>query len=88
MSDIFRLCHWYIHVYTHIYTGVGTSPGVHFDQDAPNATSFPQIISTSHSFNTSLFHALGQAIATEARAFSNTGHAGTVLYPYMVYICR
>lgn len=56
--------------------GVGVSPGVHFDDIVPSATSFPQIISTSHSFNRSLFNALGSAIATEARAFNNAGHAG------------
>lgn len=37
--------------------------------------SFPAAISTAASFNKSLFHAVGTAIGTEARALSNVGAA-------------
>lgn len=54
----------------------------------PFATSFPQIISTSHSFNRSLFHAIGKAISTEIRAFSNVGHAGLTYWTPNLNIFR
>lgn len=56
--------------------GVAVSPGVLFNKETPYATSFPQIISTSHSFNRTLFKEIGKAISTEVRAFANLGHAG------------
>ena len=59
--------------------GLAYSPGVHFNNEYSAATSFPQIISTSHSFNRTLFGAIGNAISTEIRAFSNNGHAGNVM---------
>jgi beta-glucosidase-like glycosyl hydrolase len=68
--------------------GVGISPGVHFDAGVPSASSFPQVISTSHSFNRSLFKALGAAVATEARAFSNAGHAGLTYWTPNLNIFR
>jgi hypothetical protein len=37
--------------------------------------SFPAAISTSASFNSTLFHAVGDAVGTEARALSNVGAA-------------
>jgi hypothetical protein len=53
--------------------GVGGSPGVTFTSPTPNATSFPQVILTSSSFNTTLFRSIGNVISTEARAFNNAG---------------
>jgi beta-glucosidase-like glycosyl hydrolase len=47
--------------------GVGMSPGVQFKDPTPYATSFPQVLSVSASFNRTLFYKLGQAISTEAR---------------------
>ena len=68
--------------------GVGRSPGVTFDATTPNATSFPQVITTASSWNTSLFHAIGQVVGTEARAFSNLGHAGLTFWAPNVNIFR
>lgn len=68
--------------------GVATSPGVLFDETAPSATSFPQIISTSHSFNRSLFSAIGAAIGTEIRAFANLQRAGLTYWTPNLNIFR
>jgi hypothetical protein len=36
-----------------------------------------QVVTTSHTFNAALVHAIGGAISTEARVFNNHGnHAG------------
>lgn len=40
----------------------------------------PQVITTSHAFNLSLVHSIAAAISTEARAFSNAGHAGLTFW--------
>jgi len=61
--------------------GVASSPGVDFDAPGfESATSFPQVVATSMSFNRSLFRAIGSAVATEARAFANNGHAGLTFW--------
>ena len=57
-------------------------------ESTPNATSFPQVITTASSWNTSLFHAIGQVVGTEARAFSNLGHAGLTFWAPNVNIFR
>ena len=42
------------------------------DVECPNApTVFPQVVSMSSSFNTSLWHSVGAAISTEVRSFAN-----------------
>ncbi len=56
--------------------GVAMSPGVTFDGPINSATSFPQPLHTSQSFNRSLFSELGKSISTEARAMSNIDQAG------------
>lgn len=66
----------YVQWWSEALHGMAISPGVKYDKTTPSATSFPQIVSTSHSFNRSLFAAIGEAISTEARAFSNVGNAG------------
>ncbi|KAI1384076.1 glycoside hydrolase family 3 protein [Hypoxylon trugodes] len=58
--------------------GVGWSPGVAF---APSgefqyATSFASPILLSAAFDDDLVYSVAEAISTEARAFSNFGHAG------------
>lgn len=68
--------------------GVGRSPGVSFSGKTPFATSFPQVILTSSSFNTSLFHEIGSVISTEARAFNNVGHAGNTFWTPNINIYR
>ena len=60
--------------------GVAISAGVVFAAPTPSATSFPQVIGTASSFNASLWSAIGAAVSTEARAFSNVGHAGLTFW--------
>ena len=60
--------------------GVAISPGVVFAAPTPSATSFPQVIGTASSFNATLWSAIGAAVSTEARAFSNAGHAGLTFW--------
>jgi len=60
--------------------GVANSPGVTFDDDYSAATSFPQVISTSMSFNTTLFREVGSAIGREARATYQGSHAGLTFW--------
>eukprot|EP00301_Raphidiophrys_heterophryoidea_P000116 c10060_g1_i1.p1 GENE.c10060_g1_i1~~c10060_g1_i1.p1 ORF type:complete len:775 (-),score=214.74 c10060_g1_i1:125-2449(-) len=68
--------------------GVGDSPGVTFAPPTPYATSFPQVITTSCSFNTTLFELIGDAVGTEARAFHNMGHAGLTFWAPNINIFR
>ena len=44
------------------------------------ATSFPAAVTTACSFNRSLVRAIGSAVGTEARVFSNLGHAGLTFW--------
>jgi len=67
---------------------VGGSPGVTFSGTCPNATSFPQVLTTSASYNRTLFRAIGAAISTEARAMNNAGHAGNTFWTPNVNIFR
>eukprot|EP00466_Bigelowiella_natans_P007213 jgi/Bigna1/89005/estExt_fgenesh1_pg.C_420054 len=68
--------------------GVGISPGVTFNDSMPFATSFPQVQTTSMSFNHSLFHKIGIAIGTEARAFGNEGHSGFTFWTPNINVFR
>ncbi|KAL7119435.1 hypothetical protein ACP275_02G062700 [Erythranthe tilingii] len=70
--------------------GIGSNgPGVHFDpSNVPAATSFPQVILTAASFNVSLFHIIGKAVSTEARAMHNVGAAGLTFWSPNVNIFR
>ncbi|PSR80350.1 glycoside hydrolase family 3 protein [Coniella lustricola] len=60
--------------------GVADSPGVTFSADNKSAfgsaTSFPQPITLGAAFDDDLVYAVASTISTEARAFSNNGHAG------------
>ncbi|KAI1414884.1 glycoside hydrolase family 3 protein [Hypoxylon sp. FL1857] len=58
--------------------GVGWSPGVAFapSGEFSHATSFASPILLSAAFDDDLVHTVAEAISTEARAFSNFGHAG------------
>ena len=60
--------------------GLAGNVGVAFDAPTPYATSFPQPILSSCSFNRSLWLATGQAISDEVRAFTNAGHSGLTLW--------
>lgn len=68
--------------------GVGHSPGVDFDGDTPFATSFPQVVTTSSSFNKTLFHDIGDIVGTEGRAFFNSHHAGLTFWAPNINIFR
>mmetsp|Transcript_9795 Transcript_9795/g.17257 ORF Transcript_9795/g.17257 Transcript_9795/m.17257 type:complete len:772 (+) Transcript_9795:81-2396(+) len=68
--------------------GVADSPGVTFDGPLRNATSFPQVITTAASFNTTLFHAIGAATSTEGRAFYNAGQAGLTFWTPNINVFR
>ncbi|KDP30704.1 hypothetical protein JCGZ_16402 [Jatropha curcas] len=63
-------------------------PGTHFSSLVPGATSFPQVILTAASFNTSLFEAIGKVVSTEARAMYNVGLAGLTFWSPNVNIFR
>ena len=52
-----------------------SGPGVHHNGSLPGATNTALPITTSCSFNRSLWHATGNAIAREGRAYSNAGLA-------------
>ncbi|KAJ6963821.1 beta-xylosidase/alpha-L-arabinofuranosidase 2-like [Populus alba x Populus x berolinensis] len=63
-------------------------PGTHFSSVVPGATSFPQVILTAASFNTSLFVAIGKVVSTEARAMYNVGLAGLTFWSPNINIFR
>ncbi|GAB5365706.1 hypothetical protein AAMO2058_001081000 [Amorphochlora amoebiformis] len=68
--------------------GVGQSPGVSFKDQCPFATIYPQVQTTSQSWNKTLFAALGTAIATEGRAMANLGHAGLTFWAPNINVYR
>ncbi|XP_009603776.1 beta-xylosidase/alpha-L-arabinofuranosidase 1-like isoform X1 [Nicotiana tomentosiformis] len=59
-----------------------------FDKVVPGATSFPTVITTTASFNESLWKAIGQAVSTEARAMFNLGHAGLTFWSPNINVVR
>ncbi|KAL8129635.1 hypothetical protein V2J09_018790 [Rumex salicifolius] len=63
-------------------------PGTRFTSVIPGATSFPQVITTAASFNTTLFEAIGKVVSTEARAMYNVGLAGLTFWSPNVNIFR
>ncbi|TXG53852.1 hypothetical protein EZV62_019108 [Acer yangbiense] len=79
-------------------------PGTHFSSVVPGATSFPQVILTAASFNTSLFQAIGKisgrfgdvdcdfivpvVVSNEARAMYNVGLAGLTFWSPNINIFR
>ncbi|KAI4375624.1 hypothetical protein MLD38_013473 [Melastoma candidum] len=63
-------------------------PGTRFSPLVPGATSFPQVILTAASFNTTLFETIGKAVSTEARAMHNVGLAGLTFWSPNVNIFR
>ncbi|XP_042493015.1 beta-xylosidase/alpha-L-arabinofuranosidase 2-like [Macadamia integrifolia] len=63
-------------------------PGTHFSSVVPGATSFPMVILTAASFNTSLFEAIGKVVSTEARAMYNVGLAGLTFWSPNINILR
>uniref|UniRef100_A0A6N2M7P6 Glycoside hydrolase family 3 N-terminal domain-containing protein n=1 Tax=Salix viminalis TaxID=40686 RepID=A0A6N2M7P6_SALVM len=63
-------------------------PGTRFSSVVAGATSFPQVILTAASFNTSLFEAIGKVVSTEARAMYNVGLAGLTFWSPNINIFR
>lgn len=63
-------------------------PGVNFNGTISSATSFPQVIVTTASFNRSLWSTIGSAIAIEARAMYNVGQAGLTFWAPSINIFR
>ena len=68
--------------------GVANNVGVAFNAPTPASTAFPQPITSSCSFNRSLWLATGQAVSDEVRAFSNSNHAGNTLWAPNINIVR
>jgi len=68
--------------------GVADSPGVHFGDDVPCATSFPQVINTGSTFNSDLMHGIGATVGAEGRAAANLGHAGLTFWAPNINIFR
>lgn len=65
-----------------------TGPGVKFGGDFSAATSFPQVITSAASFNSSLWEQIGQVVSTEGRAMYNGGQAGLTFWSPNVNILR
>ncbi|XP_057776665.1 probable beta-D-xylosidase 2 [Salvia miltiorrhiza] len=63
-------------------------PGTKFGGEFPGATSFPQVITTAASFNTSLWEEIGKVVSDEARAMYNGGQAGLTYWSPNVNIFR
>lgn len=57
-----------------------SGPGVHHNNELPGATNTALPITTSCSFNRSLWKATGNAIAREGRAYANVGMAGLTFW--------
>ncbi|KAL1550285.1 putative beta-D-xylosidase 2 [Salvia divinorum] len=63
-------------------------PGTKFGGEFPGATSFPQVITTAASFNTSLWEEIGKVVSDEGRAMYNGGQAGLTYWSPNVNIFR
>ncbi|KAJ9187860.1 hypothetical protein P3X46_003275 [Hevea brasiliensis] len=63
-------------------------PGTKFGAGFPGATSFPQVITTAASFNTTLWEAIGRVVSDEARAMYNGGMGGLTYWSPNVNIFR
>ena len=57
-----------------------SGPGVSHNSQLPGATNTALPITTSCSFNRTLWHATGNAIAREGRAYANVGHSGLTFW--------
>ncbi|KAH0977831.1 hypothetical protein GBA52_027550 [Prunus armeniaca] len=63
-------------------------PGTKFNGTVPGATSFPAVILSAASFNSSLWLKMGQVVSTEARAMYNVGLAGLTYWSPNVNVFR
>jgi hypothetical protein len=60
--------------------GLANNLGTAFDGSTAASTSFPQPITSSQSFNRSMWLSTGRAISDEVRAFANAGNSGLSLW--------
>ena len=65
-----------------------SGPGVHHNATLPGATNTALPITTSCSFNRSLWHATGNAIAREGRAYANVNMSGLTFWTPVINIVR
>ena len=65
-----------------------SGPGVHHDAALPGALNTALPITTSCSFNRTMWHATGNAIAREGRAYSNVGLSGLTFWTPVINIVR
>ena len=65
-----------------------SGPGVHHDAALPGALNTALPITTSCSFNRSMWKATGNAIAREGRAYSNAGLSGLTFWTPVINIVR
>uniref|UniRef100_A0A1J3HHL2 Putative beta-D-xylosidase 6 n=1 Tax=Noccaea caerulescens TaxID=107243 RepID=A0A1J3HHL2_NOCCA len=63
-------------------------PGVSFNGSISSATSFPQVIVTTASFNRTLWYEIGSAVAVEGRAMYNGGQAGLTFWAPNINVFR
>jgi beta-glucosidase-like glycosyl hydrolase len=64
-------------------------PGVNFSSGpVARATMFPQVILSAASFNRSLWRAVAEAVAVEARAMHNAGQAGLTYWAPNINVFR
>ncbi|KAK1354270.1 putative beta-D-xylosidase 2 [Heracleum sosnowskyi] len=63
-------------------------PGTRFGGEFPAATSFPQVITTAASFNSTLWEEIGRVVSDEARAMYNGGMGGLTYWSPNVNILR
>ncbi|KAH7676325.1 Xylan 1,4-beta-xylosidase protein [Dioscorea alata] len=62
--------------------------GSNFNGPVPGATSFPTPITTTAAFNQDLWHKIGKAASTEARAMNNLGVAGLTFWSPVINVVR
>ena len=65
-----------------------SGPGVHHNAALPGGSNTALPITTSCSFNRSLWHATGNQIGREARAFMNAGNAYGTYWAPVINIVR
>ncbi|KAI3908788.1 hypothetical protein MKW98_029338 [Papaver atlanticum] len=68
--------------------GVGKCWGVSFNSTVPGATSFPAVILSAASFNSTLWYEMGSVVSTEARAMYNLRLAGLTYWSPNVNVFR
>lgn len=60
--------------------GLANNVGTSFNGATPASTAFPQPITSSCSFNRTLWLSTARAVSDEVRAFANAGHSGLTMW--------